>query len=164
MTEPIHLSDRMPEVARGVALWAPEEEAHLTCCEECRAEWRVVQLGATVGADLTDRMDLAGIAARVVADRARRTPVPRVLSFRRASWVVATAAAAALLIMVARPSSAPESVPAVALLPELEGLSADELALVLDVLPAPDGWTVPGTNLGDLSDEELERVLGTLEG
>ncbi len=78
--------------------------------------------------------------------------------------MVATAAAATLLIMVARPTSAPEPTPAVALLPELEGMSAEELELVFDVLPAADGWTVPGTNLGDLDDAELERVLRTLEG
>lgn len=164
MTHPIHLSDRMPQVARGAASWSPEDIEHLTSCAECRVEWQVVELGATVGADLADTMDLAGIAARVVADRARRTPLPKALAFRRASWVVATAAAAALLIMVARPTSVPESAPAVALLPELEGMSAEELELVFDVLPAADGWTVPGTNLGDLDDGELERVLRTLEG
>ncbi len=69
MSHPIHLSDRMPQVARGTAPWSPEEMAHLTHCAECRAEWKVVELGAGLGAEMIGGMDLAGIAARVVADR-----------------------------------------------------------------------------------------------
>ena len=166
MTVPSHLSDRMPAVARAVGSWTVEDEAHLSRCEDCRAEWDVVQLGATVGLDVAAGLDVDRVAALVMADRVRRTPTPKALPLRRASWLVVTAAAAALMIAVLRPSPEPVADSAVAslLLPELERLSADELEYVLDVLPATDGWSIPGVGLGDLTAEELERVLGTLEG
>lgn len=168
MTAATHLSDRMPDVARGAASWRSEDLAHLSACDECRVEWDVVRLGAAIGVDVVAGLDLDRIATRIMSDPARREPALRArpVLLRRASWLAVTAAAAALVMAVLRSSPGPVVEPTVTaiMLPELERLSADELESVLEILPAGDGWPVPGTGLGDLTDDELERVIGTLEG
>lgn len=166
MTTTSHLSDRMPAVAAGREAWSDQDRAHLAACADCRAEWLVVEVGAGLGAGVAADLDIEAIARVVVADRGRRAPLRTGGLVRRMGWVAATAAAAALLILVARPapSGDPSPVASTVLLPELEGLSADELELVFDVLPTATGWNAPGAGLGDLTDEELERVLSTLEG
>lgn len=164
MPECDRLSDRMPLVARGGDAWGAAEQTHLETCTECAGEWALVQTGATLGhnqeyAPDPDRM------ARAVLDRLRTERIARRRSLRHGTWAAALAAAAiALTVWTGRPDAA---LPVVApvesatLVPELDSLDAGELRDVLDAFDAPlSERAVPlAPTLGDLSDQELERVL-----
>lgn len=168
MTE-THLSDRMPDVAHGRDTWTVLDQEHLSGCEDCRGEWTLVQRGSRLGSEIDGSLDLSAltekVSTRVVA--ARRA---RIMRFRSARWFIPMAAAAALLIMLTRSAPSPAGADSyglitAVLLPELELLSEEELELVFDVVPAatnPLEQGIPGVT--DLGEEELERLLRTLEG
>jgi len=158
------LSDRMPLVAGGGDVWSDAELAHLETCPDCAGEWALVQAGESLGRDQSYAPD-ADRMARVVLRRVRAERVARGRSLRRATWAAALAAAAiALTVWTGRPDERrPVAAPveSAALVPELDSLDAGELKDVLDSFDAPlsERATPAAPTLGDLSNEELERVL-----
>jgi len=174
-----HLSDQMPAVARGLSAWSPGDEAHLAGCPDCRAEWRLhtmaQSLGRAVDASLDVNAVVAGVATRLRGAE-RRTDLPSLRGAKRRSnlrWLVPLAAAAALLVAVLPRIGDPGAgtagtTVAQTWLPELEVLSADELESLFEVLPAAEGEdggvTLPSPRLGDLTADELELLLRSLEG
>lgn len=188
MTACGRLSDRMPEVAAD-GEWSAAEAAHLAGCADCMAEWNVVRRTVSLGAGFTLRQEPAAIA-RAVLDRvaeAKRAERRRSGIVRRAA---ATAAAASIVlacwVTLHRPPAAPAN-PIANELPvartgaarapdstatltldvaELDGLSTAELKDLLDRMDVPlsTGRTVDPSRAGDLTHDELERVLRSLEG
>jgi hypothetical protein len=167
-----HISERMPDVARGRAAWTPNEASHLEGCAECTAEWHLVRQVA--GREPTVALDVDGLAARVVARlRGTQTVVSPGSHRGWRRWAIGLAAAASIALAVAiwRPwpsGSAPVAmVPSRerTMLPELDALLEAELEVVLATIePAtavPLG-SVP--RIGDLTDEELELLLEEVEG
>jgi len=163
------LCERMAEVAHGRSGWTLEESAHLASCAECAAEWGLVAAGGRLGRDLEGRLDTAAIANRVVD---RLAAARRVDRWRRTGLLVGLAAAAALVIAVwparhpppqqiAR-SSQTLTVP----LAELDGLDSGQLQAVLETLDAPlsSEASIAIPTLGDLDEQQMERVLRSLEG
>lgn len=158
-----HLSERMPVVVSGGARWSPVEVQHLDSCEECRAEWALVQAAARLGQDVEVALDIPAIEAGVLAGLGTAPASPR--RVRPAFWLIPAGIAALLAIAVLRqPSIAPDSMePSPSLLPELETLTSSELEAVMTLLPAaelppePDGFE-------DLSESEVSSVLKDLEG
>lgn len=163
------LCERMAEVAHGQSGWTLEESAHLASCAECAAEWELVAAGGRLGRDLEGRLDTAAIANRVVD---RLAAARRVDRWRRTGLLVGLAAAAALVIAVwparhpppqqiAR-SSQTLTVP----LAELDGLDSGQLQAVLETLDAPlsSEASIAIPTLGDLDEQQMERVLRSLEG
>lgn len=168
MPECTTLSDRMPAVAAGRDAWSAADQAHLSGCAECAAEWALVRTAAELGLRSGYAPDTAALSRsvleRIAADR-REHAVRR----RRAWWAAALAAAAVVLMLWSgRPATAPvpspgfaAAVESTALVPELDSLDAGELTDVLNAFDAPlSERVIIGTpTLGDLSDQELERVL-----
>ena len=160
------LSDRMPLVAAGGDIWSPPEAAHLDECADCAAEWALVRTGESLGRD-SDYAPDPDEVARAVLGRLEAARAARARSRRDASWAALLAAAAiALTVWTGRPgraplAPAPAAVESAALVPELDSLDAVELRDVLDSFDAPLSERVMPVSptLGDLSDEELERVL-----
>lgn len=164
-----HLSDRMPEVAHGRDVWTAEDQAHLVGCDSCRSEWILIGCATQLGRDIDGQLDLEALTHRVAKQLGRAVQARRT-RFRVARWFVPLAAAATLLIVfgTGRPFGAvreTKALTASVLLPELELLTEDDLELVFDVVPAavnPLEQGIPGVS--DLGEEELERLLQTLEG
>lgn len=67
MTDCTRLSDRMAAVAHRRAAWSADEAAHLASCRDCAAEWRVFQVGTTLGAEVARTLPADFLATRVVA-------------------------------------------------------------------------------------------------
>ncbi len=171
MTDCDRLSQRMPAVARGILRWTAEEEAHLAACADCGAEWNLTRTARALGREVEAGLDPSPIAELVVA-RLRAAPAAdRVRRWRRVAWGGAALAAAASLALFllppgdrATPGDAPTPTFLIQL-PELEELSAAELQNVLEAIePAVQGTPIIEPGLGDLNVQELERVLGSLEG
>jgi hypothetical protein len=165
MPDCTHLSDRMPAVAAGGDGWSAADMAHLEECPDCTAEWALVRTGASLGLDSGVALDADRLASAVLG-RLRAERIARRRSRRRASWAVLLAAAAiALTVWTGRPERRPPAaaapVESAALVPELDSLDAVELKDVLDSFDAPlSERVIPvSPTLGDLSDQELERVL-----
>jgi len=174
MPECTALSDRMPAVAAGTDAWSALDLDHLAACSDCRTEWSLVQIAVCVGQGLPVPRDPAAVAGRVMGRlAAARTEQARA---RRSTWWAAGLAAAAIAAVVwtGRPAPSPESSVAgrvvesaaagatsAALVPELDSLDAGELREVLDAFDAPlsERVIIGSPTLGDLSDQELERVL-----
>ena len=172
------LSEKMPGVAHGELSWTAEEEAHLSACFECAAEWRLIQRAARLGESAARSIDPATLSAGVLSQVAARGRRDR---WTRGAWVTVLAAAAAIAVVVfagrgGRPgqlatgadSGAAAGVDLSYNLPlsELEALDSDQLQSVLDGLDVPVGEVEPGPapSFGDLDDNQLERVLRSLEG
>lgn len=196
MTQCERLSDRMPEVAIGRVGWTAEEQAHLDVCESCRAEWHLVRATAHLGTSLPAGPDphllTTAVLERVAGARAA-------VRTRRRILLLVGVAAAAMVVMtvkIARPPAGgttpdqtpvatvpsvsttpstptpPEPAPAVAsaprlvALPELDDLSDAELETILGSLNG--SAAMPGVTDGppfdNLDDHELERVLAAWEG
>ena len=168
------LSDRMPVVALGQAEWTPDETRHLDGCLSCRREWELVQLASQLGNDVGLTLDPAAIGAGVLRRLEQAREVGRL---RRRAWSFAGLAAAAALIAAiwtgglhSGTSKLPPLGTAVAgrltiPLPELESLEPAELDSVLQTMDEPSGGsTADDPALGDLNNDELERVLNTWEG
>jgi len=166
MSDPSHLSERMPAVAHGGQAWTALDQRHLAACADCAAEWAIIRRAAHLGHDATASLDVAGIADRVLG-RLRERPAadrrPRPL----VRWALVGALAATLaLAFVFRPDGPGEGPARLhALLPELEGLDAEEMEAMFEVLPAAPGLPEIGLpGLGELTEDEIESVLRTLEG
>lgn len=169
MPECTVLSDRMPDVAAGRGAWSPAEERHLAVCTGCAAEWELVRAAGELGTELgyaPDANALSSVVLGRLAAAGRESGVRR-----RRTWVAAALAAAAAIMLivwngrphglpapVASPAPATESA---ALVPELDSLDAGELRDVLDAFDAPlsERVIIGPPTIGDLSDQELERVL-----
>jgi hypothetical protein len=164
------LSDRMPLVASGQAVWSEEERRHLEGCADCAAEWRLVEQAAGVGRVLPG-IDARGISTRVL----HRLATEPVRPIRSGQWWLAragvAAAAAATLLVVLRPGGSTtgqadlESAFEIPMT-ELDSLSHEQLRLVLESIEEP--LETPMMNeipsMLDLDDQQLERVLRSLEG
>jgi hypothetical protein len=166
MTDCHRLSDRIPAVALGRDRWTAAEQAHLAQCADCRAEWDLVRAAGRIGGglpSLADRSDLAAAVLRRVAD----APAPK--SHRRfLRWAGGLAAAAAVTLAVwtgtarePRPWTGTAGVEAA-----VEPLSTAQVDSLLAADEAPlAGWSMLETpTLGDLNEDELERLLRTWEG
>ena len=169
------LSDRMPVVALGQAGWTPDEIRHLNECESCRREWELVQLASRLGEDAGLSLDPAAIAPGVL----RRLDSEREDGrLRRRAWsfaVLAAAAAVVAAIWTGGLQDGPSKVQPVGTavagrlsipLPELESLEPAELDSVLQTMDDPtiNGSAGDDPALGDLNNDELERVLDSWEG
>jgi hypothetical protein len=167
MTECHHLSDRMPAVAHGRAHWTAADEAHLSRCADCRAEWDLVRAAGRIGGGLPPLGDRDGLAADVLR---RVAEAPEIGAPRRAlRWAGGLAAAAALALAVwsgalRQEPGGPEGPGGVAV--AAESLSTAQADSLLDVEePQLAGWSMLETpTLGDLDEDELERLLRTWEG
>jgi len=166
MTDCHHLSDRVPAVALGRDRWTTEDEAHLAECADCRAEWDLVRAAGRIGGglpSLADRSDLAAAVLRRVADAP--APEPRRRALR---WAGGLAAAAAVTLAVwagtTRAPRPPTTTAGVAA--AVEPLSTAQVDSLLDAEEVPlAGWSMLETpTLGDLNEDELERLLRTWEG
>ncbi|MGE3615455.1 MAG: hypothetical protein AB7L66_06235 [Gemmatimonadales bacterium] len=163
MTQCETLSERMPVLARG-AEWTAAEREHLAACGHCAAEWRLLSAAASLGGGIQiDAERVAGaVRARLAAD-----PRPtRSLWVRRAAWVTGLAAAAALFVAI-RTAVRTEAVVAASpmVLSELDQLSEQELETLLD--DWSDETAKPSaavSGMGDLTADELERLLSGWEG
>jgi len=155
------LSDKMPAVAGGAALWSAPEAEHLRTCADCRAEWELVRAGAAVAGGVT--LDADALARRVLH---RLRTEPMVTRHIRTRWLVGIAAVAAVIALVLVPARAPDApagtqlTPFAVDVPGLDGLGAEGLADVLQSLDTP--WTETSTSdapsLDDLDSQELGRV------
>jgi hypothetical protein len=163
------LRDRMPAVAHGRSNWTPEESAHLAGCGECSTEWAIVAAGSRLGLDIERRLDTGVIAARVTNRLALARRSDRRM---RVGLLLGLAAAAALVLAVwPGPTTTPGGVgsasPLLAVpVAELDGLDSGQLQAVLETLDGPlssEASTAVPT-LGDLDDQQMERVLRSLEG
>lgn len=161
------LRDRMPEVAHGGDPWTAEEAAHLAACAPCVAEWRIVEEGAALHADLPVSVDAIGerVVRQLRAQRARPTVIGRI--GWRTALIGLTAIAATVVVLLhptaVRPPIADIAMDTAALgvLPELQGLDQSELQAVLQTLPSGsvDAVTTGVPRLDDLTDTELEQLL-----
>jgi hypothetical protein len=169
------LSDRMPVIGLGRAAWTADEIGHLNACESCRQEWELVQVVSRLGRDAGLALDPTAIASGVIRRVDRDREDGRV---RRRGWSFAGLAAAAAVVAAVwtgggegGSSKSPPVGTAVAgqlsiPLPELESLESAELDSVLQTMDEPivSGSTGDDPALGDLNDDELERVLDSWEG
>jgi hypothetical protein len=165
----------MPAIGLGRAAWTAEEIRHLNACESCRQEWELVQLGRRLGEDAALSLDPTAIAAGVIRRLDREREDRRL---RRRAWSFTVLAAAAALVaavwtggLQGGPSKPPAPGTTVAgrlsiPLPELESLEPAELDSVLQTMDEPivSGSTGDDPALGDLNNDELERVLDSWEG
>lgn len=162
------MQDRMPDVAHGRATWTETETAHLAQCADCALEWRIVRAGMLLDEN-------PGVVADRVAQSVHRRLRNRGASGRivgrlhwRGAGIGLIAAAASVVLVVglmrhdrARPGVASDTVVAVAMLPELQGLDEGQLESVLRSLGPTAGDATPGVlpHLEDLTDGELEQLL-----
>jgi hypothetical protein len=165
-------SDRFADVAHGRAAWSPGELAHLERCESCRLESRISLATARLGGEPAAALELEAVAARVRRDLAGLpvesglSPVaPRRRLVRPILLGLAAAAAIAVAVLLPERPAAPVPVEQLAVLHELDDLSAAELEAVLETLPPPADAMVhqDETGISALSAEALERMLRTME-
>jgi anti-sigma factor RsiW len=177
MTNCDDVTDRMVEFARADAALPGDFTDHLEQCESCRTNWRIIQAGAAVGSSAAAAIDsdrvartvLSRLSAARIADRRRR---------RYWSWGGLMTAAAALFLVVytgRRPGgqstvgttgSSAAAGAFVVPVSGLDDLDASELQSVYDQLDgALSGKaSVAAPHLEDLSPDEMEQVLNSLEG
>lgn len=172
MSERERISERMPEVAAGGA-WSAEEAAVLASDPELAEEWALVQAARRVGDGAAASIDSARVASAVLARLRAEQPAPGVLPLRRRRLVsyvapfLAAAAVVTIAVWTGRPRPAPAPAATVLVpLPELDGLSSDDLRSVLRSLEEraaqPDGEGAEGLEAPTAA--ELEAALETLEG
>jgi len=166
MTDCERMTDKVALVLHGRAAWTESEATHLRGCAACTAEWHVVLAASRLGAASGRRIDPAQVSrdvlARLEAGRKRRNT----------AWLGLAAAAAIIVLVWTRgpaPGPGPESASSGGFqlpLAELENLDARQLRAVLENLDGPLGGnaTPDAPTLGDLENQELERVLRSLEG
>lgn len=163
------LRDRMPEVAHGADAWTDAETAHLADCAGCLVEWRLVQQGRDLYADLhVDHGRVTAALLREVASDPEVAVIAR-LPWRAGAIGLLTAVAASILLLVYLPQrrigtelALVADTATLGVLPELQGLNESELQSMLrSITPAPAGEITAGVvpNLDDLTDAELEQLL-----
>jgi hypothetical protein len=171
MTSDTHLSDRMPQVALGGARWTPEDERHLTGCEECRAEWALVVAASRLGVRLpaidAERV-AAGALERIRLERAR----PKVRTSRTAALAGLAAAAVVALAVWAnqggrttRPdgTGVPAPTPVAASVSESVTAHPSPEPSVAQGTRAAPGIDLPMPELDSLPAEALDSILRTLD-
>ncbi len=164
------LPDRMPEVAGGRSNWTDEEQRHLVSCAECAAEWRIVSAAQRLGEDVAATVEPKVVAETVLGRLAAATHRDR----QRVRWGsagLALAAAATLVLMLWTDRPTPSSRDAgddefVIQLPVLDSLTSAQLEMVLESLDAPlsGSTSIDAPTMGELDDQQLERILRSLEG
>jgi hypothetical protein len=157
-----HLSERIPAVAHDRAAWTEAERRHLADCEACAAEWELVRTAVGLGLEVERTLASGPIVEGVLAGL-RRPEVRRRPPAGRLVWAAAAAAAAAILVLVFRSGPAPES-GQLSVLPEIASMETEELQALLDILPAGNGWSYHMQSFEDLTEEELEGILRSMEG
>ena len=159
--------DRMPVVAAAGGNWTEAEEQHLRDCVECAKEWKIIAAGRRLGAGADAGINADAIAVavlrRLAQGRRRRGLI------RRVGWVVGLAAAASLTFVVLTGRRGPEPPDRHGLVipvAELDSLDAVQLQAVYESLEAPlvEGAGSENTPLGELDEQQLERILRSLEG
>jgi len=162
------MRDRMPDVAHGRTAWTETEAAHLAGCADCTLEWRVVRAGMVLheGTEVVADRVAQSVQRRL---RTREEPGRVVGRVRWRGTAVGLIAAAASVVLVvglmhhdrSRRGVASDSLVAVAMLPELQGLDEVQLESVLRSLGPTAGDATPGVlpHLEDLTDSELEQLL-----
>jgi len=167
------LLDRMPVVAAGRGNWSADEAAHLAGCAECQEDWALIQKARTLG-QAGEHIDTGKIESQLMARLATARRADRI---RRGGWLAGLAAAAAVTLMLWRGSAAPTAGPAPAAIApvaetfsipvaELETLDGGQMEAVLENLEGPlsAGETPDVPSFGDLDNEQLQSVLGSMEG
>ncbi|MCL4866519.1 MAG: hypothetical protein KJZ47_11540 [Gemmatimonadales bacterium] len=166
------LSDRMPDVARGRAAWTRDDAAHLAECSSCQQEWELVRAAATHGIALSQQVDVTRLIEGVTARLEVAPPAasPRRVPWRRLAWPLAIAASLSLMIWGGMPRNVPTEANAPALaavLHELDDLTPAELEAMLELVPEAPAVAFrtleTPESLGDLSAEELELLLSSME-
>jgi hypothetical protein len=170
---PLHLDpDRFADVVQGRAAWLPGELAHLEHCAECRLESAISMAAFRLGHEEAGSLDPEALAARVRRNLAAggvAGPVVMPSRTGRRVWplLLGLAAAATVALVVLLPPKPAGSVPVeqLAVLHELDDLSAAELEAVLETLPpAADAVVHPDEGgFAALSADMLERMLRTME-
>ncbi|HTK56721.1 MAG TPA: hypothetical protein VL295_07845 [Gemmatimonadales bacterium] len=167
MNDTMHdqLRDRMPEVARGSAVWTADEAAHLAGCAECRDELALITSALRIGTGIEGSFD-ASAAARAVMHRLKEEPVVAPSRYRP---LILLATAAVLALVYARPGTPPSAVPLAAdgrIIAELDSLSGEELMLLAEGLDVPLSEAPVGEqgSLTDLDSTQLTRLLRAMEG
>lgn len=167
------LSERMPEVARHRATWAPDEAAHLAECADCRGEWELTLLARRLEAHaptITEPSKLVTtLHQRLAEDRMARQRARRAWSFAGAAAVAAAILVAVTIDRPAEPTPATRPIAgaeALVPLPELEGLGAAQLDTLLRSIDRPSTGSsgLDASTLGEHEDGELEQLLATWEG
>ncbi|HEX6104698.1 MAG TPA: hypothetical protein VFZ26_03900 [Gemmatimonadales bacterium] len=163
MTPCDHLSDRMPAVVLRRTRWSADEEAHLAGCADCRAEWDLVQAANRLAAASPGVADQAALTDGLLR-RLAEEPVSRV-DGRAIRWVGLAAAAALAAAVWLGAGPGPTTVASGAAEPA-ETLTTAQVDSLLERQDVPlAGWSMLDTpTLGDLNEDELERVLRTWEG
>lgn len=166
MTERHLDSDLILDLVHGRPVAQPADEAHLQGCAECRAEWELVRATARLGSGPLAPLDSRRVAEAV---RARLATAP---IRHRVRWHLPLAAAAVLFLTVwlARPTAVdPESAvaggAAAMVLHELDSLDVVQLEMVLETIPPDEARarSIELLPLGDLTADDLERVLRSME-
>jgi len=168
----------MPVVAAGRGAWSAEEAAHLAGCDECQENWALIHRARTLG-QAGENIDTRKVESQVLA---RLTAARRSDRIRRGGWLTGLAAAAAVALMlwqgagVRTNGTAPIPAPATALAPaaegfsipvaELETLDGGQMQAVLENLEGPisAGGSPDVPSFGELDTEQLQSVLGSMEG
>jgi hypothetical protein len=163
------LSDRMALVLAGPSAWTDDERRHLDGCPDCAAEWRLLARAAAIGR-AGPVLDPEAISARVLH---RLATEPVVARRSTAAWWLAggVIAAAAVLLVILRPGDpGPGSnlrhsafeIPMV----ELDSLDHEQLRVVLQSIEEPleTPTLIEAPSMMELDDQQLERVLRSLEG
>ena len=164
------MRDRMPEVAAGRATWTEQEARHLQDCATCPGEWDIITAVRRLGAEVEPAVDPARIGQAVLL---RLREERRAVQARR-RWMAGFALAAGIALMVwagtpprSRPGARAGAGEAFVIpVAELDSLTSTQLQTVLESLDEPLGETstTGAPALGDLDDQQLERVLRSLEG
>lgn len=167
MSDCYHLSDRIPDVLRGLDAWSREDDAHLRACPDCRAELDLVRTAMALGST-SPVAEPARVASQALQRLRNASPRRRAIPLRRIGWALAAAAALVLGVRLVAPAPAAPEPGITTVLHELDGLDEAELERLLSRVTDPagpdalrteslDGW-------GDLTDAEWQALLSTLEG
>lgn len=164
------LSDRMPMVSLGQATWSDEEHRHLEGCSDCAAEWRVVEQASRITAATPPGFDPAHVSARVLhrlsTEPVRASRAPR--GWLAAAGVAAAGLILALLLPDRGGTAGPIDPEAGWTMPVmgLDSLNEEQLRLVLESIDEPlETPTQPMMpSMIDLDDQQLERLIRSLEG
>jgi hypothetical protein len=163
------LSDRMALVLAGQPAWTEDERRHLDGCPDCAAEWNLLARAAAIGR-AEPALDPEAISAKVVHRLATEPVVARRSTV--AWWLAggAIAAAAVLVVMLRTRDPGPglnlqESAFEIPLV-ELDSLDPDQLRVVLQSIEEPleTPTLIEAPSMMELDDQQLERVLRSLEG
>ena len=129
-------------------------------------EKQLTEIASRLGSDAAERLDVDGVARRVVAEL--RSSPARVTWWSRTPVLRAAAMAAMLVsggVIVNRLGNDAIGIAALAAPVGLENFSATELAEVLDSLDQiTPVYQLAPASLGDLDETQLQELLAAMEG